>query len=507
MVALPLQTLPQADTQESLFENGGFLPITQLASTAKGAANANNQSALISQMLLHALATQQIPSGELNTQPANSTQAKPTGPLTDLSTLLQYAPALAKALSSFGSQGLAGQMLTQAGAMQMLATAGRQLGSMAIQDVMNMEWQEIAAKLFATTDSDGMGKQLGMMAAHEIADQLVGLGEAELLKMVPFFGSGASNPIDKFKLMLSGTPEGVATANFNAIRQNDKDLKGNTVTAGLPTVLVEGMPLARINDPMDKSGISVKTGAPRIAAGGPLLFAACIDSQSGAGVNFAPGANSVFLHGPCASPPSIPAGVNYNPGTHGFSADNKESGKSAISAAMKEGDGQHIAIVAVNHDGGVSVFDSPDDPLHQFDHVFAVYGNPDNPTVLEMNPATNPQDALDGLSRNLGSPNDLRALDAILSQSGTNNIEAIPFEGLSPQQQNDFIQAMTEGSGPEKFYSILSANGDVCSTLIINAAHRANIPLEINSSPLGILNIIMPSTLIKIIENRNKTAL
>lgn len=100
-----------------------------------------------------------------------------------------------------------------------------------------------------------------------------------------------------------------------ALREGDFEDKLNHITAGLPSVLIEHLPAARENDPIEKSGVKVMHGAKTVLIGTQHAGRRGPDgSRNVPGDDFKSSARRTQIGGPSTNPnPPKPAGMNGLP--------------------------------------------------------------------------------------------------------------------------------------------------------------------------------------------------
>ncbi|MEZ6233989.1 MAG: hypothetical protein R3B68_07350 [Phycisphaerales bacterium] len=112
-----------------------------------------------------------------------------------------------------------------------------------------------------------------------------------------------------------------------ALRVGDLNEKGESITAGLPTVEIEGKHAARDGDPMDPNGVAVRFGAEKVLLGGKPAARADnarnphYGSQSTKTQTWFPlnnGAAKTFIGGQTSNPkPEVPKELQDGPGGKG----------------------------------------------------------------------------------------------------------------------------------------------------------------------------------------------
>ncbi len=176
------------------------------------------------------------------------------------------------------------------------------IASMGINSVLGMGSQRLFSDLWGL-DSDSSA---GEVAAHAMAQKIVAYLQKEVAAQLgnAVGLNSACGPLST----LFGVGAAPATPKFPALSVGHLDDKGNSIMSGLGSVLVEGRPIARVGDAVDKAGRQLFLGSGSVSSGALPTGMASI-SQSAPAHTFQLGAATVFVGGPVVGPVPVPAPV------------------------------------------------------------------------------------------------------------------------------------------------------------------------------------------------------
>ena len=217
--------------------------------------------------------------------------ADPPAPLTEKqqkrkSELLQLVQNNIMGLAQKGAGALLGGLVKEGGSVggvvenivapdgsDVRDMAGKGLVSMGIGGILSAGSGAFFSKVWGVDDSSSTGEQV----AHHLAQELAGLMQAEMQKQLEglLFDAGASSAGTEWTDQFTGMS---ASEGPPMIRMGDKTDHGGVVQSGEATVLVEGMPAARMTDvqvcpkiesgPVPHVGGTIDQGDPLVVVGG-----------------------------------------------------------------------------------------------------------------------------------------------------------------------------------------------------------------------------------------------
>ncbi len=187
---------------------------------------------------------------------------------------------------------------------------------------------ETAAAAVAVSDAprDASGAVEGAVVETLIA----GVRKAVLSQAAAALGSAAPPPAiaDRIDAFFRGVPSATDTP---ALRVGDADAKGNAIVAGDSSIEVEGAPIARVGDAVERGGVQVYLGAATVLSGGAMT--ARVGTSVSAEAPFPAGASKTFIGGATGgSPPPPPRGSGAGSSAAGSSGAGSSRGSSGSSS-------------------------------------------------------------------------------------------------------------------------------------------------------------------------------